>query len=219
MKEVRHRLYIIEDNNIPDTEIDYNISSDMYNKEYYGEGDITDLDQDGWLNLATGKYFFDFPCDVNKNNITVLKNAYEKLAYIVFCLTYYSYTREDIDIVTKDIVTDLNEKNYCPGFRGFTFDTIKEVNIEGSSYYIPIDYKEDDELIYNCAGKFSEYCFVQNYKEYDLNLSDIAVMKKYTLIIEDMEEGYFRRMIQDGIIDTTNKRILCFSGYKNVEVI
>ena len=148
MKEVRHRLYIIEDNNIPDTEIDYNISSDMYNKEYYGEGDITDLDQDGWLNLATGKYFFDFPCDVNKNNITVLKNAYEKLAYIVFCLTYYSYTREDIDIVTKDIVTDLNEKNYCPGFRGFTFDTIKEVNIEGSSYYIPIDYKEDDELIF-----------------------------------------------------------------------
>ena len=221
MKETNHRFYVIENNDIPDTELDLNISSDMYFKDYYKNSDteITDISQDGWLNLNTGKYSFDFPCDVNERNITVLRHTYEKLAYIVFCLVYYSYTREEIDIVTQDIIRDFNEKDYVPGFQGFTFNKIKEVQIGTSRFYVPIDYKDKEEVLYDCSHKFNEYCFTQHYKEYNLNLADIAVMKKYTIVIDDMEDNYFRRMLDDVIIDKTNKRILCFSNIKDVEVI
>lgn len=220
MCKTKHRFYVIEDTSIPETEVDLNISSDMYFKDYYKNSDaeITDISQDGWLDLNTGKYSFDFPCDVNERNITVLRHTYEKLAYIVFCLVYYSYTREEIDIITQDIIKDFNEKDYVPGFQGFTFNKIKEVQIGTSHFYVPLDYK-DEESVYDCSHKFNEYCFTQHYKEYDLNLADIAVMNRYTLIIDDMEENYFRKLLEDNIIDKTNKRIICFSNLNDVEVI
>ena len=43
------------------------------------------------------------------------------------------------------------------------------------------------------------------------------MQKKYTIIIDDMEDDYIDRMIEDGIIDKDNFRIISFWDWDKVE--
>ena len=80
-----HKLYIIERKNIPDTELDLDISRDMsYNRRWRSEKRLEDY-KDGYVYLNPEGHFPE-TVDIDSNNITVLRYSYEKLAYIAMCL-------------------------------------------------------------------------------------------------------------------------------------
>ena len=43
------------------------------------------------------------------------------------------------------------------------------------------------------------------------------MQKKYTIIVDDMNDNYIDRMIEDGIIDKDNFRIISFYDWDKVE--
>lgn len=213
-----HKLYLFENKNIPETDICLDISKDMhYNTMYRNEPILRDY-IDGFLKLCSGQDCrWDASVDIDENNVTVLRNTYEKLAYIVFCVLRATYTESRIkeSLDEHNIIQDIQK--YIPDFKGFTFDLLTEQQLGNSRIYMPIDYEDDDEKIYKTGNDYSEWSFMEKYKDFGLNLIDIAMQKKYTIIIDDMDDDYIDRMIEDGIIDNDNFRIISFWDWDKSE--
>lgn len=213
-----HKLYLFENKNIPETDICLDISKDMhYNTMYRNEPILRDY-IDGFLKLESGQDCrWDASVEIDENNVTVLRNTYEKLAYIVFCVLRATYTESRINEALNEhnIIQDIQK--YIPDFNGFTFDLLTEQQLGHSRIYMPIDYEDDDEKIYKTGDDYSEWSFVEKYKDFGLNLIDIAMQKKYTIIVDDMNDNYIDRMIEDGIIDMDNFRIISFFDWDKVE--
>ena len=213
-----HKLYLFENKNIPETDICLDISKDMhYNTMYRNEPILRDY-VDGFLKLESGQDCrWDASVEIDENNVTVLRNTYEKLAYIVFCVLRATYTESRINEVLNEhnIIQDIQK--YIPDFNGFTFDLLTEQQLGNSRIYMPIDYEDDDEKVYKTGNDYSEWSFIEKYKDFGLNLIDIAMQKKYTIIIDDMNDNYIDRMIEDGIIDRDSFRIISFWDWDKVE--
>ncbi len=213
-----HKLYLFENKNIPETDICLDISKDMYYNTRYRDDPVLRDYIDGFLKLNSGQDCnWDASVEIDKNNVTVLRNTYEKLAYIVFCVLRATYTESRINesLNEHNIIQDI--QRYIPDFNGFTFDLLKEQQLGNSRIYMPIDYEDDDEKIYKTGNDYSEWSFIEKYKDFGLNLIDIAIQKKYTIIIDDMDDDYIDRMIEDGIIDKDNFRIISFWDWDKVE--
>ena len=213
-----HKLYLFENKNIPETDICLDISKDMYYNTMYRNDPVLKDYIDGFLKLCSGQDCrWDSSVEIDENNVTVLRNTYEKLDYIVFCVLRATYTESRIkeSLDEHNIIQDIQK--YIPDFKGFTFDLLTEQQLGNSRIYMPIDYEDDDEKIYKTGNDYSEWSFIEKYKDFGLNLIDIAMQKKYTIIIDDMEDDYIDRMIEDGIIDKDNFRIISFWDWDKVE--
>ena len=212
-----HKLYLFENKNIPETDICLDISKDMYYNTMYRDDPIVRDYKDGFLFLNSDESGWDATVEIDENNVTVLRNTYEKLAYIVFCILRATYTESRINeaLNKHNIIQDIQK--YIPDFNGFTFDLLTEQQLGHSRIYMPIDYEDDDENIYKTGDDYSEWSFVEKYKDFGLNLIDIAMQKKYTIIVDDMNDNYIDRMIEDGIIDRDNFRIISFFDWDKVE--
>ena len=213
-----HKLYLFENKNIPETDICLDISKDMYYNTMYRNDPVLRDYVDGFLKLNSGQDCrWDSSVEIDENNVTVLRNTYEKLAYIVFCVLRATYTESRIkeSLDEHNIIQDIQK--YIPDFKGFTFDLLTEQQLGNSRIYMPIDYEDDDEKIYKTGNDYSEWSFIEKYKDFGLNLIDIAMQKKYTIIIDDMDDDYIDRMIKDGIIDSDNFRIISFWDWDKVE--
>ena len=213
-----HKLYLFENKNIPETDICLDISKDMYYNTMYRNEPVLKDYIDGFLKLCSGQDCrWDSSVEIDENNVTVLRNTYEKLAYIVLCVLRATYTESRINesLNEHNIIQDIQK--YIPDFKGFTFDLLTEQQLGNSRIYMPIDYEDDDEKIYKTGNDYSEWSFIEKYKDFGLNLIDIAVQKKYTIIVDDMNDDYIDRMIEDGIIDKDNFRIISFWGWDKVE--
>ena len=213
-----HKLYLFENKNIPETDICLDISKDIYYNTMYRNDPVLRDYVDGFLKLNSGQDCrWDSSVEIDENNVTVLRNTYEKLAYIVFCVLRATYTESRIkeSLDEHNIIQDIQK--YIPDFKGFTFDLLTEQQLGNSRIYMPIDYEDDDEKIYKTGNDYSEWSFIEKYKDFGLNLIDIAMQKKYTIIIDDMDDDYIDRMIKDGIIDSDNFRIISFWDWDKVE--
>ena len=213
-----HKLYLFENKNIPETDICLYISKDMYYNTMYRNDPILRDYIDGFLKLCSGQDCrWNSSVEIDENNVTVLRNTYEKLAYIVLCVLRATYTESRINesLNEHNIIQDIQK--YIPDFNGFTFDLLTEQQLGNSRIYMPIDYEDDDEKIYKTGDDYSEWSFIEKYKDFGLNLIDIAMQKKYTIIIDDMDDNYIDRMIEDGIIDRDNFRIISFWDWDKVE--
>ena len=213
-----HKLYLFENKNIPETDICLDISKDMYYNTMYRNDPVLRDYVDGFLKLNSGQDCrWDSSVEIDENNVTVLRNTYEKLAYIVFCVLRATYTESRIkeSLDEHNIIQDIQK--YIPDFKGFTFDLLTEQQLGNSRIYMPIDYEDDDEKIYKTGNDYSEWSFIEKYKDFGLNLIDIAMQKRYTIIIDDMDDDYIDRMIKDGIIDSDNFRIISFWDWDKVE--
>lgn len=213
-----HKLYLFENKNIPETDICLDISKDMYYNTMYRNEPVLKDYVDGFLKLDSGQdCWWDSSVEINKNNVTILRNTYQKLAYIVLCVLRATYTESRINesLNEHNIIQDIQK--YIPDFNGFTFDLLTEQQLGNSRIYMPIDYEDDDEKIYKTGNDYSEWSFIEKYKDLRLNLIDIAMQKKYTIIIDDMDDDYIDRMIKDGIINRDNFRIISFWDWNNVE--
>lgn len=212
-----HKLYLFENKNIQETDICLDISKDMYYNTMYRDNSIVRDYKDGFLFLNSDESGWDATVEIDENNVTVLRNTYEKLAYIVFCVLRATYTESRIkeSLDEHNIIQDIQK--YIPDFKGFTFDLLTEQQLGNSRIYMPIDYEDDDEKIYKTGNDYSEWSFIEKYKDFGLNLIDIAVQKKYTIIVDDMNDDYIDRMIEDGIIDKDNFRIISFWDWDKAE--
>lgn len=213
-----HKLYIIENNNIPDTEIDMNFSEDTYYKHtLYRDDNTYEIKDytDGVLKLSCDGW--DIPCKWDTSNITVFNKSYQKLAFIAFCLCTHSYTRTDI-LNATDVFVRALKKKYIPDFKEFEFDVIKDQQIRNSGYLLVVDDGENEPL-YDCAGMCQESNFIKNISKTEIALEDIAMMKKYTIVVDDLGCDYIDRMISDGIIDIRSHRVFCFYDWNKWEEI
>lgn len=210
-----HKFYIIENKNISKDDIDMCFSHDMYYNNLYKSNDEIKDYKDGILKFDSVRYL-DGPVDYNKNNISVFKNTYDKLAYIVFCFTYFCYTKEDLIKNLRPIIEGM--KKYVPDFIMFDFDKLTEQQIGNSPFVVPLNIEDEDPL-YDCAGVYREQCFKDHAEEKGFDIADIIFQKRYILLIDDMKDDYIKRMIKDGIIDVNNKRIVCFYNYNEFEEV
>ena len=201
-----HKLYIIERKNIPYTELDLDISRDMsYNRRWRSEKRLEDY-KDGYVYLNPEGHFPE-TVDLNSNNITILKYSYEKLAYIAMCLACRTALEEDIDERMSVFISRI--KKYVPEFNGFKFPLITKIRIGKSREYEEVEYEEDSEKYYD-TGNYYEFQITNEdeFARYGLDLAKIALCKKYTFIIDEMEDNYIQNMIDDGIISLDDNRIL-----------
>ncbi len=206
MRFDEHTLYIIERKGVPETDLDLDITRDMnYNRHWRNEAKLEDY-VDGYAYINPDGYFPE-TVDLNKNNITILRYTYEKLAYIAFCLACGDAVDEDIDNSLADFVSGIKE--YVPDFNGFKFPLITKLRVGKTREWEEIEYEEDSIKYYD-VGDYFEWQITNEdeFKKYGLDLVKIALSNKYILIIDDMEDSYIQRMIEDGIISLDNNRIL-----------
>lgn len=206
MRFDEHKLYIIERKGVPETDIDLDITRNMsYNRRWRNEAKLEDY-ADGYAYINPDGYFPE-TVDLNKNNITILRYSYEKLAYIAMCFAYRTALEEDVDKRLSGFVSGI--KKYVPDFNGFRFPMITELRVGKSHEYEEIEYDEDSIKYYD-TGDYCEWQITDEdeFKKYGLDLVKIALSNKYILIIDDMEDSYIQRMIEDGIISLDNNRIL-----------
>ena len=206
-----HKLYIIERKDIPDTELDLDISRDMsYNRRWRSEERLEDY-KGGYVYLNPDGYFPE-TVDLNTRNITILRYSYEKLAYIAFCLACRTALEEDIDERLSGFISSIKE--YFPEFNGFRFPLITELKIGKSHEYEEIEYEEDSERYYD-TGDYYEFQITNEdeFARYGLDLVKIALCKKYTILIDDMEDNYIQSMIDDGVISLDDNRILVLDNF------
>lgn len=206
MRFDEHKLYIIERKDVPETDLDLDITRDMnYNRRWRNEDKLEDY-VDGYAYINPVGYFPE-TVDIDRNNITILRCAYEKLAYIAFCLAHGEAVDEDVDNSLVDFVSCIKE--YVPDFNGFRFPLIKKLRVGKSHEYEEIEYDEDSIKYYD-VGDYFEWQLTDDdeFKKYGLDLVKIALSNKYILIIDDMEDSYIQRMIEDGIISLDNNRVL-----------
>lgn len=206
MRFDEHELYIIERKDVPETDLDLDITRDMnYNRRWRNEAKLEDY-VDGYAYINPDGYFPE-TVDLNKNNITILRYTYEKLAYFAFCLARGNAVDEDIDNSLADFVSGIKE--YVPDFRGFRFPLITQLRVGKTREYEEIEYDEDSIKYYD-VGDYFEWQITNEdeFKKYGLDLVKIALSSKYILIIDDMEDSYIQRMIEDEIINLDNNRVL-----------
>lgn len=207
MRFDEHKLYIIGRKDVPETDLDLDITRDMnYNKRWRNEAKLDDY-VDGYAYINPEGYFPE-TVDIDKNNITILRYTYEKLAYIAMCLACRTALEEDIDERLSGFISGIKE--YIPEFNGFKFPLITEVRIGKSCEYEEIEYEDDDTEKYYDTGDYYEFQITNEdeFKKYGLDLVKIALSNKYILIIDDMEDSYIQRMIEDEIINLDNNRVL-----------
>lgn len=206
MRFDEHKLYIIERKDVPETDLDLDITRDMnYNRRWRNEAKLDDY-ADGYAYINPDGYFPE-TVDRNENNITILRYAYEKLAYIAFCLAHGKAVDEDIDNSLADFVSGI--KKYVPDFMGFRFPLITEIRVGKTCEWEEIEYEEDSIKYYD-VGDYFEWQITNEdeFKKYGLDLVKIALSNKYILIIDDMEDSYIQRMVEDGIISLDRSRVL-----------
>ncbi len=206
MKFDEHKLYIIERKNVLETDLDLDITRDMnYNRHWRNEAKLEDY-VDGYAYINPEGYFPE-TVDRNENNITILKYSYEKLAYIAFCLACGKAVDEDIDNSLADFVSGIKE--YVPDFMGFRFPLITKIRVGKTREWEEIEYDEDSVKYYD-VGDYFEWQITNEheFKKYGLDLVKIALSNRYILIIDDMEDSYIQRMIEDGIINLDHNRVL-----------
>lgn len=206
MKFDEHKLYIIERKDVPETDLDLDITRDMnYNRRWRNEAKLDDY-VDGYAYINPDGYFPE-TVDRNENNITILRYTYEKLAYIAFCLAHGEAVDEDIDNSLADFVSGIKE--YVPDFMGFRFPLITKLRVGKTREWEEIEYEEDSIKYYD-VGDYFEWQITNEdeFKKYGLDLVKIALSNKYILIIDDMEDSYIQRMIEDGIISLDRSRVL-----------
>lgn len=206
MKFNDHKLYIIERKDVPETDLDLDITRDMnYNRRWRSEAKLEDY-MDGYAYINPDGYFPE-TVDRNENNITILKYTYEKLAYIAFCLAHGEAVDEDIDNSLADFVSGIKE--YVPDFKGFRFPLITKLRVGKTHEWEEIEYEEDSVKYYD-VGDYFEWQITNEdeFGKYGLDLVKIALCNKYILIIDDMEDSYIQRMIEDEIINLDNNRVL-----------
>lgn len=206
MKFDEHKLYIIERKDVPETDLDLDITRDMnYNRHWRNEAKLEDY-VDGYAYINPDGYFPE-TVDRNENNITILRYAYEKLAYIAFCLAHGEAVDEDIDNSLADFVSGIKE--YVPDFKGFRFPLITKIRVGKTCEWEEIEYEEDSVKYYD-VGDYFEWQITNEdeFKKYGLDLVKIALSNRYILIIDDMEDSYIQRMIEDGIISLDRSRVL-----------
>ena len=206
MRFDEHKLYIIERKDVPETDLDLDITRDMnYNRRWRNEAKLDDY-VDGYAYINPDGYFPE-TVDRNANNITILKYSYEKLAYIAFCLACGKAVDEDIDNSLADFVSGIKE--YVPDFMGFRFPLITKIRVGKTREWEEIEYEEDSVKYYD-VGDYFEWQITNEdeFKKYGLDLVKIALSNRYILIIDDMEDSYIQRMIEDGIISLDRSRVL-----------
>ena len=206
MRFDEHKLYIIERKDVPETDLDLDITRDMnYNRRWRNEAKLDDY-VDGYAYINPDGYFPE-TVDRNENNITILKYSYEKLAYIAFCLACGKAVDEDIDNSLADFVSGIKE--YVPDFMGFRFPLITKIRVGKTREWEEIEYEEDSVKYYD-VGDYFEWQITNEdeFKKYGLDLVKIALSNRYILIIDDMEDSYIQRMIEDGIISLDRSRVL-----------
>lgn len=215
MKFDEHKLYIIERKDVPETDLDLDITRDMnYNRRWRSEAKLEDY-VDGYAYINPDGYFPE-TVDRNENNITILKYTYEKLAYIAFCLAHGEAVDEDIDNSLVDFVSDIKE--YVPDFKGFRFPLITKLRVGKTREWEEIEYEEDSVKYYD-VGDYFEWQITNEdeFKKYGLDLVKIALCNKYILIIDDMEDSYIQRMIEDGIISLDQNRVLVLDSSERIK--
>lgn len=206
MKFDEHKLYIIERKDVPETDLDLDITRDMnYNRHWRNEAKLDDY-VDGYAYINPDGYFPE-TVDRNENNITILKYTYEKLAYFAFCIAHGKAVDEDIDNSLADFVSGIKE--YIPDFNGFKFPLITKLRVGKTREWEEIEYEEDSIKYYD-VGDYFEWQITNEdeFKKYGLDLVKIALSNKYILIIDDMEDSYIQRMIEDGVISLDHNRVL-----------
>ena len=216
MRSDEHKLYIIERKDVPETDLDLDITRDMnYNRRWRNEAKLDDY-VDGYAYINPDGYFPE-TVDIDKNNITILRYTYEKLAYIAMCLACRTALEEDIDERLSGFISGIKE--YVPEFNGFKFPLITEVRIGKSREYEEIEYEDDDTEKYYDTGDYYEFQITNEdeFKKYGLDLVKIALCSRYTLIIDEMEDDYIKNMIDDGIISLDDNRILVLDREDRIE--
>ena len=206
MRFYEHKLYIIERKDVPETDLDLDITRDMnYNRRWRNEAKLEDY-VDGYAYINPDGHFPE-TVDLDSNNITILRYSYEKLAYIAMCLACRTALEEDIDERLSGFISGI--KKYVPEFNGFKFPLITEIRIGKSREYEEIEYDEDSIKYYD-VGDYFEWQITNEdeFKKYGLDLVKIALCNRYILIIDDMEDSYIQRMIEDGIISLDHNRVL-----------
>ena len=215
MKFDEHKLYIIERKDVPETDLDLDITRDMnYNRHWRNEAKLEDY-VDGYAYINPEGYFPE-TVDRNENNITILKYSYEKLAYIAFCLACGKAVDEDIDNSLADFVSGIKE--YVPDFMGFRFPLITKIRVGKTREWEEIEYDEDSVKYYD-VGDYFEWQITNEdeFKKYGLDLVKIALSNRYILIIDDMEDSYIQRMIEDGIINLDHNRVLVLDSSDKIK--
>jgi hypothetical protein len=215
MKFDEHKLYIIERKDVPETDFDLDITRDMnYNRHWRNEAKLEDY-VDGYAYINPEGYFPE-TVDRNENNITILKYSYEKLAYIAFCLACGKAVDEDIDNSLADFVSGIKE--YVPDFMGFRFPLITKIRVGKTREWEEIEYDEDSVKYYD-VGDYFEWQITNEdeFKKYGLDLVKIALSNRYILIIDDMEDSYIQRMIDDGIINLDHNRVLVLDSSDKIK--
>ena len=215
MKFDEHKLYIIERKDVPETDLDLDITRDMnYNRHWRNEAKLEDY-VDGYAYINPEGYFPE-TVDRNENNITILKYSYEKLAYIAFCLAHGEAVDEDIDNSLADFVSGIKE--YVPDFMGFRFPLITKIRVGKTREWEEIEYDEDSVKYYD-VGDYFEWQITNEdeFKKYGLDLVKIALSNRYILIIDDMEDSYIQRMIEDGIINLDHNRVLVLDSSDKIK--
>lgn len=215
MKFDEHKLYIIERKDVPETDLDLDITRDMnYNRHWRNEAKLEDY-VDGYAYINPEGYFPE-TVDRNENNITILKYSYEKLAYIAFCLACGKAVDEDIDNSLADFVSGIKE--YVPDFIGFRFPLITKIRVGKTREWEEIEYDEDSVKYYD-VGDYFEWQITNEdeFKKYGLDLVKIALSNRYILIIDDMEDSYIQRMIEDGIINLDHNRVLVLDSSDKIK--
>ena len=215
MRFDEHKLYIIERKDVPETDLDLDITRDMnYNRHWRNEAKLEDY-VDGYAYINPEGYFPE-TVDRNENNITILRYAYEKLAYIAFCLAHGEAVDEDIDNSLADFVSGIKE--YVPDFMGFRFPLITRLRVGKTREWEEIEYEEDSIKYYD-VGDYFEWQITNEdeFKKYGLDLVKIALSNKYVLIIDDMEDSYIHRMIEDRIINLDHNRVLVLDSSDKIK--
>lgn len=207
MRLDEHKLYIIERKDVPETDLDLDITRDMnYNRRWRNEAKLDDY-VDGYAYINPEGYFPE-TVDIDKNNITILRYTYEKLAYIAMCLACRTALKEDTDERLSGLISGIRE--YVPNFRGFRFPLITKIRVGKTLEWEEIEYEDDDTEKYYDTGDYYEWQITNEdeFKKYGLDLVKIALSNKYVLIIDDMKDSYIQRMIEDGIISLDHNRVL-----------
>ena len=215
MKFDEHKLYIIERKDVPETDLDLDITRDMnYNRHWRNEAKLEDY-VDGYAYINPEGYFPE-TVDRNENNITILKYSYEKLAYIAFCLACGKAVDEDIDNSLADFVSGIKE--YVPDFMGFRFPLITKIRVGKTREWEEIEYDEDSVKYYD-VGDYFEWQITNEdeFKKYGLDLVKIALSNRYILFIDDMEDSYIQRMIEDGMINLDHNRVLVLDSSDKIK--
>ena len=177
-----------------------------YDTSWYKDKDGSWKDyKNGILKIDNKRY--DELIWMNENNITVLHKPWVKLRFYIASLLRDNdvYTQEEGNVVLSDLVEQI--RTLFPDFKGFEFPKVTELNYR--QYYVNIENTDDPSLIK--YGHICSYTFIKNIEKYVSSIIDLIFNDNYTIILDNMEEGYIDRMISDNLINVTDYKIIRFN--------